>query len=79
MPFREKTTCRRTSRLTGVRTALVTTCPCHAPQHTVSDVVLIGGGHLPMPGEVSLAHNGVLFRTGKESSRCALCTLFNSG
>ena len=45
---------------TGGRTAVVTTCPFRAPRHTILDVGLIGGGRLPMPGEVSLADHGVL-------------------
>jgi magnesium chelatase family protein len=57
----ETTRIHSVAGLTGDRTALVTTRPCRAPHHTISDAGLIGGGHVPMPGDVSRAHHGVLF------------------
>jgi len=46
---------------TGKDAALIASRPFRSPHHTISDVALVGGGSFPQAGEISLAHNGVLF------------------
>ncbi len=57
----ETTKIHSVSGLLSANISLVTQRPFRNPHHTVSDVALVGGGSNPKPGEISLAHNGILF------------------
>jgi magnesium chelatase family protein len=54
---------------TGARTAVITTRPCRAPHHIISDVELISGEQVPMPGEGSRAHHGMRFLDARPACR----------
>lgn len=57
----EVTTVHSVAGLLACGAALIRTRPFRAPHHTISDTALAGGGPTPRPGEISLAHHGVLF------------------
>jgi magnesium chelatase family protein len=64
MSFEESLETTRIHSVAGLlpsETGLTTTRPFRSPHHTISDAGLVGGGPIPRPGEVSMAHNGVLF------------------
>ena len=63
LEFEEAIGCTKIHSIAGLteKRGLITTRPFRAPHHTISDAGLIGGGAIPRPGEVSMAHNGVLF------------------
>ena len=57
----ETTKIHSVAGLVGANSGLISRRPFRSPHHTVSDVALVGGGSNPKPGEISLAHNGILF------------------
>jgi magnesium chelatase family protein len=64
LSFEEALECTAIHSVAGVLpsgTGLLFERPFRAPHHTISDVALVGGGSIPRPGEISLAHHGVLF------------------
>src|SRR5712692_2258792 len=63
MTFEESVETTKVHSVSGLMSgrALIATRPFRSPHHTISDAGLIGGGPVPRPGEVSLAHHGVLF------------------
>ncbi|MGC8866587.1 MAG: YifB family Mg chelatase-like AAA ATPase [Elusimicrobiales bacterium] len=65
MPPMSETEILETTKIYSVvglnKNGIITKRPFRDPHHTISDVALIGGGAVPRPGEISLAHNGVLF------------------
>jgi magnesium chelatase family protein len=64
MSFEESLETTRIHSVTGVlpsEVGLIATRPFRSPHHTISDAGLVGGGSIPRPGEVSMAHNGILF------------------